>query len=71
MWLQELLKAISLTGGMALPTWALFYSIGTALWAFYRAFPDPQVTRLLPDAVFPNFIVHELPPGALKCGPML
>ena len=61
---QELLKAMSLTGGMALPTWALFYFIGTCLWAFYRAFPDPRVANLLPDAVFPNFILHELPPGA-------
>ena len=60
---QELLKAMSLTGGLALPTWALFYFIGTCLWAFYRAFPDPKVANLLPDAVFPFFILHELPPG--------
>lgn len=61
--LQELLKAMSLTGGLALPTWALFYFIGTCLWAFYRAFPNPNVAGLLPDAVFPNFILHVLPPG--------
>ena len=59
---------MSLTGGMALPTWALFYSIGTALWAFYQAYPDPNVAVLLPDAVFPNFILHELPPGATHPG---
>ncbi len=62
---QELLKAMSLTGSLALPTWALFYFIGTCLWAFYRAFPSPSVAGLLPDAVFPNFILHELPPGGL------
>ena len=62
---QELLKAMSLTGSLALPTWALFYFIGTCLWAFYRAFPSPAVADLLPDAVFPNFILHELPPGGL------
>ena len=62
---QELLKAMSLTGSLALPTWALFYFIGTCLWAFYRAFPSPVVAGLLPDAVFPNFILHELPPGGL------
>ena len=61
--MQELLKAMSLTGGLALPTWALFYFIGTCLWAFYTAFPSPQVAHLQPDAVFPNFILHELPPG--------
>ncbi len=62
---QELLKAMSLTGSLALPTWALFYFIGTCLWAFYRTFPSPSVAGLLPDAVFPNFILHELPPGGL------
>lgn len=56
---------MSLTGSLALPTWALFYFIGTCLWAFYRAFPSPAVAGLLPDAVFPNFILHELPPGGL------
>ncbi|DBA95341.1 TPA: hypothetical protein ACH3X3_013226 [Trebouxia sp. C0006] len=60
---KELLKAMSLTGSLALPTWALFYFIGTCLWAFYRAFPSSVVPGLLPDAVFPNFILHELPPG--------
>ena len=54
---------MSLTGGLALPTWALFYFIGTCLWAFYKAFPSPQVAHLLPDAIFPNFILHDLPPG--------
>ncbi len=56
---------MSLTGSLALPTWALFYFIGTCLWAFYKAFPSPSVAGLLPDAVFPNFILHELPPGGL------
>ena len=55
---------MSLTGGLALPSWARFYFIGTCLWAFYRAFPDPRLQALPPDAVFPNFILHELPPGA-------
>ena len=62
-YVQELLKSMSLTGGLALPSWALFYFIGTCLWAFYRAFPDPRLQNLPPDAVFPNFILHELPPG--------
>ena len=61
---QELLKAMSLTGSLALPTWALFYFIGTCLWAFYRAFPSPALQALSPDAVFPNFIMHQLPPGS-------
>ena len=56
---QELLKAMSLTAGLALPTWALFYFIGTCLWAFYRAFPTPAVQALQPDAVFPA--LHQAP----------
>ncbi|KAL3146444.1 hypothetical protein ABBQ32_003121 [Trebouxia sp. C0010 RCD-2024] len=60
---KELLKAMSLTASLALPTWALFYFIGTCLWAFYRAYPDPRVANLPPDAVFPSFILHELPSG--------
>lgn len=60
---------MSLTAGLALPTWALFYFIGTCLWAFYRAFPTPAVQALQPDAVFPDFIMHQLPPGPLQLPP--
>lgn len=47
-----------------LPISALLFFLGTALYAFYLAQPDllPSST-MKPDAVFPYFIVHELPPG--------
>lgn len=47
------------------PTWAFFYLIGTALFVFYRAFPDPEVTRIVADEadnLFPFFILTQMPP---------
>jgi Na+/proline symporter len=49
---------------MSLPSAALFFGIGTALFAFYHQHPG----RLAPDlpnasAIFPLFIVRELPVG--------
>jgi SSS family solute:Na+ symporter len=45
------------------PIAALFFFIGTALFAFYRALPDLLPAGTKPDAVFPHFIVAQLPPG--------
>jgi SSS family solute:Na+ symporter len=39
----------------------LFIFIGTLLWSFYQTAPLPEGTR--PDAVFPWFIMTQLPPG--------
>lgn len=48
-----------------LPSALLFYGIGTALFAFYRAHPA-DLDPLLPiDAVFPNFIGTQLPHGVV------
>jgi solute:Na+ symporter, SSS family len=41
----------------------LFFFVGTALWAFYRAHPERLPTGLPNDAIFPYFIANELPPG--------
>ena len=59
-------KAIraSLTGALlCIPVWTLFMLIGTLLWSFYQAGGGalPQGTR--PEAVFPYFIMTELPAG--------
>jgi SSS family transporter len=49
--------AIMVPGGIA------FYSIGTALYVYYRAHPE-RLNPLLPiDATFPLFIAAELPVG--------
>ncbi len=46
---------------MCVPVWTLFMFIGTLLWSFYQTAPLPEGTR--PDAVFPWFIMTQLPPG--------
>ncbi len=43
---------------------ALFFLVGTALFVFYRQFPErlnPSIGKV--DAIFPTFIVQELPIG--------
>ena len=42
---------------------ALFFAIGTALFAFYRQHPTRLDPTLPTDAIFPLFIVRELPAG--------
>jgi SSS family solute:Na+ symporter len=50
-------------GGLAyLPLSALLLFIGTALFAYYAARPDPDLPASA-DKVFPYFITHALPPG--------
>ena len=41
----------------------LFFSIGTALWAFYKEHPDRLNPLIDTDATFPVFIAAELPIG--------
>ena len=53
-------------GGMTyLPLSAVFFFVGTALFAYYKARPDllPADVAAKGDKVFPYFIAHELPPG--------
>lgn len=48
---------------MVVPSTALFFAVGTALYAFYRLNPDRLDPALKNDAIFPLFIVSELPAG--------
>lgn len=48
-----------------LPSAFLFYGIGTALFAFYRAHPGDLDPMLPIDAVFPTFIGTQLPNGVI------
>jgi len=49
---------------LSVPVWALFMFIGTALFAFYKLSPDAILPEdIRPDAVFPFFIMQELPVG--------
>jgi len=49
--------AISIPGGF------IFYTIGTALFAFYKSHPERMNPLLTIDATFPLFIAAELPVG--------
>jgi SSS family solute:Na+ symporter len=49
--------AISIPGGF------IFYTIGTALFAFYKTHPERMNPLLTVDATFPLFIAAELPTG--------
>jgi len=48
-----------------LPVSAVFFFIGTGLFAFYTARPEllPAEVAAKPDSVFPHFIVKQLPAG--------
>jgi len=63
---REARRATMLFSVMAVPTWVLFFFVGTCLYVFYQTFPDPQVTELQKehvDAVFPHFILSQIPAG--------
>jgi len=53
-----------LFGGLLyLPVSFLFFVIGTALFVYYKAQPDLLPADVTGDAVFPYFIVNQLPAG--------
>ena len=60
---KSAIKAALLGVFLTVPLWALFMFIGTALFVFYQQNPLPANTR--PDAVFPYFIMTNLPPGVV------
>lgn len=48
---------------LILPSTALFFAVGTALYAFYKSQPGRLDPQLPVDAVFAQFMVRELPAG--------
>ena len=42
---------------------AIFFAIGTALFAFYVSFPERLHASIANDGIFPYFVVSELPTG--------
>ena len=61
---RDAIKASILGVMLVVPVWALFMFIGTALWVFYQGGDAlPPDTRA--DAVFPLFIMSELPIGVV------
>ena len=58
----EAKKALWLGGLLYIPVSALFFMIGTALFAYYLNVPAETLPAKA-DQIFPYFIVHELPAG--------
>lgn len=56
-------KAATLFTAVALPTWLLFFFLGTSLFVYYHVFPDPNVEQLEADLVLPHFILSRIPAG--------
>ena len=57
-------RAIWINAWVSLPSGVLFFAVGTALYVFYKQHPaalDPAMART--DAIFPFFMVREMPPG--------
>jgi SSS family solute:Na+ symporter len=48
---------------LSLPVWTLFMFIGTLLFVYYQVQGNFLPPDIRPDAIFPYFIMHELPPG--------
>jgi SSS family solute:Na+ symporter len=65
---REAKKSMVVLGVCSLPIWAAFLFIGTALWVYYRHFPDAVAQAILDgsskaEGILPYFIVTGLPPG--------
>ena len=46
-----------------IPVWIIFMFVGTSIWAFYQSSPGLLPADILPDDVFPHFILTQLPAG--------
>ncbi|MBN1344036.1 MAG: sodium/solute symporter [Phycisphaerae bacterium] len=60
---KEAAKSIWTNAALAVPAALLFFSLGTALYVFYKTHPGFLNPALDTDAVFPWFISRQLPVG--------
>lgn len=60
---REAGRSIWAFAAIMIPGGFVFYGIGTALYAYYRAHPERMDPTLSIDATFPLFIAAELPAG--------
>jgi SSS family solute:Na+ symporter len=60
---RSAIKASLMGVFLLVPVWALFMFIGTALFAYYQQHSLPAGMR--PDAIFPYFIVNNIPTGVV------
>ncbi len=59
------IKAALMGVFLSVPVWAIFMFIGTALYSFYQINSGVLPADIRPDAVFPIFIMSELPVGVI------
>lgn len=57
-------RAILVNGLMSVPACLLFFAVGTALFVYYRHFPQGLDPSFKADAIFPLFIATRMPPVA-------
>jgi len=62
---KQAIKASFMGVLLSVPVWALFMFIGTALFGFYKLSGQMLPEGIKPDAVFPLFIVNNLPIGVI------
>jgi len=60
---RQAVKAALMGVFLSVPVWTLFMFIGTALFSYYALTDAPLPPDTRPDAVFPYFIMTELPVG--------
>jgi SSS family solute:Na+ symporter len=66
--LREARRAMWTTVWVGLPTWFFYMFLGTALFAFFQVFPEPEALAMLqgdtkPEGIVPFFVLHFLPHG--------
>jgi SSS family solute:Na+ symporter len=60
---RQAARAIMTNAALTIPSSILFFAVGTALFVFYRSMPTRLDPHVATDAVFPLFMVRELPAG--------
>jgi SSS family solute:Na+ symporter len=66
--MREARRAMWTTVWVGLPTWFFYMFLGTALFAFFQVFPEPEAAAMLdgsakPEGIVPFFVLHYLPHG--------
>ncbi|NOY57367.1 MAG: sodium:solute symporter [Calditrichaeota bacterium] len=60
---KDAIKASLMGVLLCVPVWTLFMFIGSALFSYYKLMQIPLPDGIRPDAVFPLFIMNQLPIG--------
>src|SRR4029079_10487575 len=60
---KQAARAILTNAALTIPFSLLFFGMGTALYVFYKSFPQRLDAQISTDQIFPLFMVRELPAG--------